>query len=124
MSNKILDSVEQEIIKNMCEYDMNMSQVARIMHCHRNTLMYNLEKIKRKTGLDPVRFNDLVKLRDGINMSDIRMKELYENNIDFQNYVGKYCRAYHITVAAALEHDLVKRVGEYYRKIEEAKIHE
>lgn len=117
-----MNGIEQEIIKYMCEYDMNISQVARVMHYHRNTVVYNLERIKRKTGLDPVRFNDLVKLREGMNMSDVRMKELYENNIDFQNYVGKYCRAYHITVAAALEHNLVKRVGEYYRKIEEAKV--
>lgn len=55
---------EKEIIKNLCDYDMNVSQVSRVMGLHRNTVMWHIEVIKRKTKLDPMRFYDLVKLRE------------------------------------------------------------
>ena len=42
------------------------------------------------------------------------MKELYESNLDFKRYVDKYCESYGITVEEALEHELVKQVGQCY----------
>ena len=59
MTNK-----EKEVILQMCECDMNVSEVAREMYSHRNTIVYHLEKIKQRTKLDPLRFYDLVKLRE------------------------------------------------------------
>lgn len=33
-------------------YGMNVSETARMLYMHRNTLIYRLNKIKKKTGLD------------------------------------------------------------------------
>lgn len=57
---------EKEVILQMCEYDMNVSQVSRVMGLHWNTVMWHIEKIKQRTKLDPLRFYDLVKLREMI----------------------------------------------------------
>lgn len=55
---------EKAVILQMCEYDMNVSKVARVMYVHRNTVVYHIEKIREETNLGPMRFNDLVKLRE------------------------------------------------------------
>lgn len=55
---------EKEIILALAESDMSVSQVSRVVYYHRNTLEYHFVKIKRKTGLNPKRFYDLVKLVD------------------------------------------------------------
>lgn len=58
-----ISAKEKEIIEKICECDMNVSLVAKVMYMHRNTVAYHMGKIKEKTGLDPMRFNDLVELR-------------------------------------------------------------
>lgn len=55
---------EKQIILHLCEYDMNVSQVSRAIGLHRNSVMWHIEKIKQRTKLDPLRFYDLVKLRE------------------------------------------------------------
>lgn len=59
-----MNDKDREMIKNLCECNMNVSQVARVMYCHRNTITYHIEKIRKETNLDPLRFDDLVKLRE------------------------------------------------------------
>lgn len=61
---------QKEIIIALCEYNMNSSAVARKMHYHRNNLIYHIEKIKKQTGLDPLKFNDLVRLRAMVGLED------------------------------------------------------
>lgn len=58
---------EIEIIKSMCECDMNISEVARKSHYHRNNIVYWIEQIEKKYKLDPRCFYDLVKLQEIIN---------------------------------------------------------
>ena len=41
---------------------MNVTDVARAIFTHRNTVLYHLNKVKQQTGLDPRRFYDLVEL--------------------------------------------------------------
>lgn len=62
-----MDAKEKELIEKMCECDMNVTKVAKAMYMHRNTVTYHIAKIRKKTGLDPMRFYDLVKLREMIN---------------------------------------------------------
>ena len=50
-----------EIINPAC-YNMNVTDVARAIFAHRNTVLYHLNKVKQQTGLDPRRFYDLVEL--------------------------------------------------------------
>ena len=44
------------------------------------------------------------------------MKEFYNSNADFKDYVDKYCKKHGYTVEETLEHALVKDVYEYYKK--------
>lgn len=49
--------------KCVCGNDnMNVTDVARAIFTHRNTVLYHLNKVKQQTGLDPRRFYDLVEL--------------------------------------------------------------
>ncbi|MBR5439927.1 MAG: helix-turn-helix domain-containing protein [Clostridia bacterium] len=38
--------------------DLNVSETARALYVHRNTLIYRIEKIKKITGMDIRTFND------------------------------------------------------------------
>ena len=40
--------------------DLNLSDTARQLYIHRNTLVYRLDKVQRQTGLDLRKFNDAV----------------------------------------------------------------
>ena len=46
------------------ENDMNMSETARVLHVARQTVLYHLQKVYKKTGLNPLVFYDLVELLD------------------------------------------------------------
>jgi predicted nucleic acid-binding Zn ribbon protein len=56
--------MEKEIIRNMCQYNLKVSRVAKAMFVHRNTVMYHIAEIKEKYHLDPRSYYDLVKLSD------------------------------------------------------------
>lgn len=43
-----------------------MCEVARRMNYHRNTILYHVKKIKENTGLDPLKVDDLIKLKNVI----------------------------------------------------------
>ena len=43
--------------------DLNVSETAREMYIHRNTLIYRLEKIEKLTGLDIKKFSDAVNFK-------------------------------------------------------------
>ena len=57
-----MSEVEKEIVIAFAKCNMNLSETARMVHMHRNSVIYNFEKIFKKTGLKPQRFLDLVKL--------------------------------------------------------------
>ncbi len=63
----ILDKESKEIIKDeelletgeeFLRNDLNISETSRILHVHRNTLIYRLNKIEKISGLDLRKFND------------------------------------------------------------------
>ena len=52
---------DEEIITTaeaFLNYDLNVSETARALYVHRNTLIYRIDKIKKITGLDIRKFND------------------------------------------------------------------
>ena len=56
-----LDSLDDEtytIIRTFFENDLNLSETARQLYVHRNTLVYRFEKIQKKYGLDLRTFKD------------------------------------------------------------------
>ena len=70
--NAILVPSSREIIedeelfltgKEFLSNDLNMSETARVLHLHRNTLIYRLDKIEKISGLDLRKFNDALDFR-------------------------------------------------------------
>lgn len=57
-----MDEMDMKVILALADNDMNLSEVAREMFCHRNTAFYHVKKIQTATGLDPMKFYDLCKL--------------------------------------------------------------
>jgi carbohydrate diacid regulator len=60
--SKILNEEELETLLAYAENDMNVLRTAKEGFLHYNTVKYRLKRIKEKTGLDPHRFYDLMKL--------------------------------------------------------------
>lgn len=59
-SSNSLDSETMHTIQKFFENNLNVSETARQLYIHRNTLVYRLEKIKRLTGLELTSFDDAV----------------------------------------------------------------
>lgn len=59
-SINILDSETIYTIQKFFENSLNLSETARKLFVHRNTLVYRLDKIKKLTGLDLREFDDAV----------------------------------------------------------------
>ena len=57
--------------------NLNISETARQLYIHRNTLMYRLEKIQKKTGLDVRVFDDALTFKIAMMVSD-HMKHMKE----------------------------------------------
>lgn len=57
-----LSDKQKTVVVAMADCDMNEAEVGRIMHYRRNTIDYHCEQIFAKTGLNPKKFYDLVKL--------------------------------------------------------------
>lgn len=58
----MLDGRKKEIILALAECNMSANEAARVKHYHRNTVVYHCEQIRKKTGLNPRNFYDLIKL--------------------------------------------------------------
>ncbi|MCR5249771.1 MAG: helix-turn-helix domain-containing protein [Lachnospiraceae bacterium] len=58
-----LDEEELRTVNCFFEHDLSFSETARDLFLHRNTLVYRLEKIQKKTGMDIRHFEDAVRLR-------------------------------------------------------------
>lgn len=57
-SEVLMDSELINTAEKLLKYNLNISEAARNLYIHRNTLLYRLEKIKALTGLDIKRFDD------------------------------------------------------------------
>lgn len=54
------DESMMQTAKAYLEHGMNISETARNLYMHRNTLMYRLNNLRKLTGLDLSRFDDAV----------------------------------------------------------------
>ena len=58
-----------------------------------------------------------------LNESEVReMKELYNQNEDFKDYVDAYCKKHEISKDEAFSHKIVVNVGEYYSEKSKSKV--
>ncbi len=64
-----------ETVDVFFDENMSLTQTAKKLNIHRNTLLYRLSKIKKITGLDPRNFNDAVKLKLASILSSLQEKE-------------------------------------------------
>ncbi len=60
---RVLNDEMMETADMFLRSDLNLSDTARQMFIHRNTLTYRLDKIRKETGLDLRRFSDAVIFR-------------------------------------------------------------
>lgn len=57
-----MNELEREVVIALANNRMNLTDAALQMHKHRNSLIYHINKIRRKTGLYARDFHDLCKL--------------------------------------------------------------
>lgn len=76
-ARKVLNDEMLETVNMFFRCDLNLSDTARQMFIHRNTLMYRLDKIEKVTGLDLRRFHDATVFRILMEFPDGR-KEIKE----------------------------------------------
>lgn len=65
MSNPKLTEEDLSFLHEYAKCNMRSSDAARRIFVHRNTMEYHLDKVKEKTGLDPRKFHQLVRLLYG-----------------------------------------------------------
>lgn len=53
-----IDEETQVTINKFFRYNLNIAETSRQLHMHRNTLIYRIEQIEKRTGLDIRRFED------------------------------------------------------------------
>lgn len=53
-----LDEETQNTIQKFYENNLNISETARQLYLHRNTLVYRLERLEKTLGLDIRKFED------------------------------------------------------------------
>ena len=69
-----MDAETLRTVQDFFDNNLNVSETARGMYIHRNTLVYRLEKLERSTGLDIRRFEDAMTFKIAM------MVELYVNS--------------------------------------------
>lgn len=62
MSFKDLSETNIRVVREFALCDMSPTKTARNLFFHRNNVLYHLEQVKKKTGLDPFKFYDLVEI--------------------------------------------------------------
>ena len=62
-SSLLMDTETLLTLETFFQLDCNVSETAKRMYIHRNTLLYRLDKIKQETGLDVRSFGDAVLIK-------------------------------------------------------------
>ena len=69
---KKLDEETLTTINKFFELNLNVSETARQLYLHRNTLTYRLERIQKVTGLDIRSFEDAMTLKLALMVAEYR----------------------------------------------------
>lgn len=71
--SEVLDELDEETMTTIRQFfanSLNISETARQMYLHRNTLVYRLEKLEKTTGLDIRKFEDAMTFRIAMMVHD------------------------------------------------------
>lgn len=74
-TEKVLSKEIMDTIDTFFRKDLNLSDTARQLYIHRNTLVYRLDKVYRHTGLDLRKFDDAVTFRIFMELKKRRRKD-------------------------------------------------
>jgi carbohydrate diacid regulator len=66
LGNILTDKDLHKTVKVFLESDMNLTDAAKKLHLHRNTLIYRLDKISKEHNLNPRVFSDAVQIKLGL----------------------------------------------------------
>ena len=73
-----LDEETTATVNKFLQNNLNIAETSRQLHMHRNTLIYRLEQIEKRTGLDLRQFEDAMTFK----IASMVMNYLYtERNI-------------------------------------------
>ena len=61
-----LDAETMNTVKTFLNCNLSISETARVLYLHRNTLVYRLDAFKKQTGLDLRKFDDAMKVQTGL----------------------------------------------------------
>ena len=67
---ELFDEEELTTVFSFFENNLNISETARKLYVHRNTLVYRLEKVEKKTGLDVRKFEDALTFKIAMMVAD------------------------------------------------------
>ena len=70
-----IDDETQGLLDELFKQNLNISQTAKELFMHRNTLIYRLDKIRKSAGLDATCFDDAVTLRLIIALARLNYKD-------------------------------------------------
>jgi DNA-binding PucR family transcriptional regulator len=71
----VLDSETLMTLEQFFAMDCNVSETAKKLYIHRNTLLYRLDKFKNATGIDVRSFNDAVLIRVALLLYKVTKKK-------------------------------------------------
>jgi carbohydrate diacid regulator len=63
LAHQALSEEYKQTLRTFMDCDLDVKQTAALLHVHRNTLFYRLDKISQQINLDYRKFNDLVKMK-------------------------------------------------------------
>ncbi|MEO3947717.1 helix-turn-helix domain-containing protein [Gorillibacterium sp. CAU 1737] len=75
---KSRDALEGELLTTLESFfalECNVSETAKKLYIHRNTLLYRLDKFKQETGLDVRSFNDAVLVRTAVLLDKVTKRQ-------------------------------------------------
>lgn len=75
-----LDSELASTVDRFLQNNLNIAETARQLHMHRNTLIYRLEQIQNRTGLDLRKFEDAMTFKIAVMIMNYR-KEKQKGNL-------------------------------------------
>ncbi len=63
----MLTTADKRVIVAYAKNDMNCNRAGDELHYNHTSIHYHLNRIREKTGLDPRKFYDLIKLLEEVN---------------------------------------------------------
>lgn len=57
-----MDRTDIKVLKTLADSNLNITECARKLYMHRNTVVYHVNRIYKETNLNPIKFYDMCKL--------------------------------------------------------------